>query len=592
MRLAAATLVPLSVLGMLELGLRVAGFGYPTRLFLPLTIDGEEFLVPNEKFTHRFFPPALARTPLPGRMAAQKPAGTYRIFLFGESAAYGDPDPSFGVGRYLEALLETRYPATDFEVVTVGMAAINSHVLLPIARECAGHDGDLWIVYMGNNEMIGPYGASTVFGVKAPGLGFVRAVLALKTTRVGQLLDRLISQVGAGASAPESWDGINMFGKNPLRYDDPKRLRTYENFKGNLGDILDAGKKAGVPVVLSTVAVNLRDCSPFASLHADGLDPGRRTEWEQLFKEGLSLEAAGSFQAALDVYTKAAAIDSDYAELPFRIGTCQLALGDRSAARQSFERARDLDVFPVRADSRINRIIGEAAAVNGVDAAQELSGLSPDGIAGQELFYEHVHFTMAGNELLARILAAKVEEHLPAAITGRGVALTAEDESEACKQRLAATDWDQRRVWELALGRISGAPFNSQSSHPRNLRYCRDKISEADYKITPQTHARDEQMYEAALAARPDDTLVRWNYAQFLERNGRLSEAVKQGSMICERLPHASWPHYFVGSVMARLGRMPEAADYLRRALRLSPDLQIARRELEAIRWSHPSAVY
>jgi hypothetical protein len=147
------------------------------------------------------------------------------------------------VGRYLEALLETRYPATDFEVVTVGMAAINSHVLLPIARECAGHDGDLWIVYMGNNEMIGPYGASTVFGVKAPGLGFVRAVLALKTTRVGQLLDRLISQVGGGSSAPESWDGINMFGKNPLRYDDPKRLRTYENFKGNLGDILDAGKR-------------------------------------------------------------------------------------------------------------------------------------------------------------------------------------------------------------------------------------------------------------------------------------------------------------------------------------------------------------
>ena len=61
--------------------------------------------------------------------------------------------------------------------------------------------------------------------------------------------------------------------------------------------------------------------------------------------------------------------------------------------------------------------------------------------------------------------------------------------------------------------------------------------------------------------------------------------------MICERLPQASWPHYFVGSVMARLGRMPEAADYLRRALRLSPDLQIARRELEDIRWRHPSAV-
>lgn len=87
MRLAAATLVPLMIFGGLELGLRLAGYGYSTRLFLPRTIGGEEFLIPNEKFTHRFFPPALARAPLSGRMAAHKPAGTYRIFLLGESAA-------------------------------------------------------------------------------------------------------------------------------------------------------------------------------------------------------------------------------------------------------------------------------------------------------------------------------------------------------------------------------------------------------------------------------------------------------------------------------------------------------------------------
>jgi hypothetical protein len=203
MRLAAATLVPLMIFGGLELGLRLAGYGYSTRLFLPRTIGGEEFLIPNEKFTHRFFPPALARAPLSGRMAAHKPAGTYRIFLLGESAAYGDPDPSFGVGRYLEALLETRYPSTDFEVVCVAITAINSHVLLPIAEECAKHDGNMWIVYMGNNEMIGPYGASTVFGEKAPGLGFVRTVLALKTTRVGQLMDQLITSVRGGSPAPE-----------------------------------------------------------------------------------------------------------------------------------------------------------------------------------------------------------------------------------------------------------------------------------------------------------------------------------------------------------------------------------------------------
>jgi tetratricopeptide (TPR) repeat protein len=592
MRLLAATLVPLFLLGTLELGLRLAGYGYPTRFFLPRTIGGKEFLVPNDKFTHRFFPPSLARAPLSGRMDAHKPKGAYRIFLFGESAAYGDPDPSFGVGRYLEALLETRYPATDFEVVSVAVTAINSHVILPIARECAKRDGDMWVVYMGNNEMVGPYGAGTVFGEKAPRLGFVRTVLALKTTRVGQLVDQLVTGMRGGSGAPESWAGIDMFRKNPLRHDDPGRLRAYENFKTNLNDILAVGKKAGVPVILSTVGSNLRDSSPFMSLHPAGLTPEQLTEWERLFKEASALEAAGSYQAALDAYAKAAAIDADFAELQFRIGTCQLALGDSAAARKSFERARDHDALAVRADTRINRIITDAmGSATGVDAVQALSARSADGIPGKELFYEHVHFTLAGNEQLARALAEKVAGQLPASITANGGEKPAEVEAEACKRRLAVTVWDQKRVWDVALGRISGPPFTSQSSHPRNLQYCKDRMKEVDSRTTPKSPVEDQKMYEAALAAHPDDTLVRWNYAQFFERTGRLAEAAKQGELICERLPHAMWPHYFTGSVLARLGKFPAAADYLQRALRISPDFQQARKELENIRRSQPSAL-
>ena len=39
------------------------------------------------------------------RMEADKPVDTYRIFIFGESAAMGDPDPTFGAWRYLQVLL-------------------------------------------------------------------------------------------------------------------------------------------------------------------------------------------------------------------------------------------------------------------------------------------------------------------------------------------------------------------------------------------------------------------------------------------------------------------------------------------------------
>ena len=589
MRLAAATLVPLLLLGTLELGLRIVGYGHSTRLFLPRTIGGEEFLIPNDKFTFRFFPPSLARVPLSTRMTAQKPKGTYRIFMLGESAAYGDPDPSFGMGRYLEALLETRYPTTDFEVVNVAITAINSHVILPIARECARHEGDMWVIYMGNNEMIGPYGAGTIFGQKAPSMTFVRSALAVKATRLGQLMDQMITSLHRRAAAPASWAGIDMFSKNPLRYDDPNRLKAYENFKTNLDDILSAGKQAGIPVILSTVASNLRDCSPFISLHADGLKQSQLAEWQRLFKEGARLEADGQFQAALDVYTKAAVIDPTFAELQFRIGTCQLALHQTGPAREAFERARDHDALAVRADTRINQIITKAAEgefLNGVDSIKALSNRTPDRIPGKEFFYEHVHLTMLGNELLARTLAEKVAARLPTAVTASAVAQTEEIEAAACARILATTLWDQKRLWDVALGRISVAPFTSQSSHLRNLDYCKARMKEVDSRTTPHSPTRDQAMYDTALARNPNDTLLRWNYAQFFERTGRLSEAVIQGKLICERLPSASWPHYFVGSVMARQGKKAEATDYLQRALNITPDFAQARKELAQIQRS------
>ena len=64
---------------------------------------------------------------------------------------------------------------------------------------------------------------------------------------------------------------MQMFMNGRIGYDDPARLRAYANFKGNLEDILRTAHRAGVPVVLSTVAVNLKDCAPFASIHKPGI---------------------------------------------------------------------------------------------------------------------------------------------------------------------------------------------------------------------------------------------------------------------------------------------------------------------------------
>ena len=95
-----------------------------------------------------------------------------RVFVFGESAAYGDPQPEYGLSRMLEALLGGKYPGVRFEVVNTAMTAINSHVIVPIARDCAREHGDVWVVYGGETtKWWKPYGSGTVFGPQAASLG-------------------------------------------------------------------------------------------------------------------------------------------------------------------------------------------------------------------------------------------------------------------------------------------------------------------------------------------------------------------------------------------------------------------------------------
>jgi hypothetical protein len=188
-RFLAASFVPLLFLTFLEIGLRFAGFGEATSFFVPVK---EGVYATNPHFGWRFFPPAAARAPVESELAAVKPAGTYRIFVLGSSAAQGYPNPAFSFGRMLSAMLREQFPGRRFEVVNAAMTAVNSHVVLPIARECAAHQPDLFVVYMGNNEVVGPYGAGSAFLGFSPHLPLIRASILAKSTRTGQLAQTLL----------------------------------------------------------------------------------------------------------------------------------------------------------------------------------------------------------------------------------------------------------------------------------------------------------------------------------------------------------------------------------------------------------------
>jgi tetratricopeptide (TPR) repeat protein len=586
-RLCAAVALPLILLGGMELILRLCHYGYPVSFFLETKIEGRSYYVPNEKFGYRFFPPSLARTPLNLRLAAQKSTNTFRIFVFGESAAQGDPDPTFGAWRYLQVLLHERFPGTDFEVVCVAMTAINSHVILPIARECAGHDGDLWIIYMGNNEMVGPFGAGTVFGARAPDVHLVRAELALKATRTGQLLADVMQKWGIHSSAPKTWSGLDMFKNQQLDSDDPARLRAYENFKINLTDILRAGQNAGVPVILSTVGSNLKDCAPFGSLPSKGLSEIQTNEWGNHYEAGITLESAGDYQDALKAYATALAIDSRFAELPFRMGECDLALTNLAAAADEFKSARDEDTLAFRADTRINQAIKTAAdanAQNGVhflDAVQILDQESPAGISGNELFYEHVHLNFAGNYLLGRAFAKQTMKLLPPSILARDQGAWAA--AEFCDQQLAVSPWDRSRVWQQNFSRVSEPPFTGQLNDAPRARFYMAKLKELGAQMTDEARRQSISFYEAALAAAPADVFLHGNFSQFRSETGDLPGAIKEQKKVDELIPQTAATLYRIGTLLIQSGQTDEAQKYFSQALAVDRNSVTALNEIGLI---------
>jgi tetratricopeptide (TPR) repeat protein len=569
---------PLLFLGLLECSLRLAGVGYPVSFLLPATINGQPVLVQNDRFAWRFFGRVKARAPFPFMFSENKPAGTVRIFVFGESAAYGDPQPDFGLPRMLEAVLSGRYPGVRFEVINAAMTGINSHAILPIARDCARQNGDVWVIYMGNNEVVGPYGAGTVFGLRAPGLRFVRASLALKATRTGQWLDDLRERVQKRPTAQDEWGGMEMFLQNQVRQGDPAMAPVYANFESNLNDILLTGLRSGAKVVVSTVASNLKDCAPLASLHRPDLQTNELANWNEFYQQGAAAQSAGRLAEAAADFARAAGIDSSFADLHFRWGWCCLAQGQDAEARRQFTAARDEDALRFRCDSRLNEIIRQMATnreqqgVFFADGREALAQQSPRGLVGQEFLYEHVHPNFEGNYLLARALADQVVKSLPESVTRGREADRPWPSIQDCARRLAWTDWDRYQAARNVFGRINFPPFTTQLNHAEQCQSLERQIEALLPATGPAALQQDVALCREAITNSPGDWILRNNLALLCQETGDLPGAVESWRRLVQLLPRYAAGWQSLGAALIQQNQHDDALAAYDQALRLQPD--------------------
>lgn len=505
-RLVALVGIPLLLFGGLEIVLRLTGYGYPTAALIEREFGGKTLCTANAQFGWRFFPRQMAREFDPGlNFIKTKPPGTLRIFVLGGSAARGTPDDAYCFGRHLEAMLSTTYPDIRFEVYNAAMTAINSHVVREIAKDCANHQPDLFIIYMGNNEVVGPYGPGTVLTDTPPSLAMIRTSNALKATRLGQLSEALLGGLSGKNKSSKQWQGMAMFLDKQVRADAPEMAAVHHHFEANLRDIYHIALDSGAKVVVSTVPVNLRDCPPFSSLHKQGLPEPELKKWQATFDQAIEREENGNYPEAIESYLAAAKIDGSFAELQFRLGRCYWECGNFEEARPHYQAAMQQDTLRFRADSRINDVIRSTAAgraeegIHLADSVAAFAEASPHQTPGGEFFYEHVHLNDAGNYLLARTIFPFVQS----ALLSKKQAQADIPTQEQVAQRIAYTKFDEfTDLQTMAELYLSKPPFTHQIYHEAKMEDLQAKMAALRNNTSP---SECMQQYEQAIRDNPGD---------------------------------------------------------------------------------------
>jgi tetratricopeptide (TPR) repeat protein len=357
---------------------------------------------------------------------------------------------------------------------------------------------------------------------------------------------------------------------------DPRRTTVCQNFEKNLNKIIEIGRRSGSRVVLNTVGSNLKDCSPFASLQTSDLAPEDGAKVDTALKAASAAQTQGDFALASAQYSLAAKAFPQAADVQFLLAGCLLKATNYSAALEHFQSAADCDTRPFRAQTLVNRIIGETGRHNAshdlvlVDAFSVLNTNCPAGIAGNELFLDHNNLNFEGNYLLARVWAEAIAPGLPAVFTNHA---TAEWPSQAvCDQRLCLTDWNRAAVLDKALAGLSDPSFAGQPNHAERVSWMYTQLAAVKERLHPREFIDARFACEQAIKKRPQDYWRHQKFGEFLEANNDLPGATVEWERVRDLLPFLSGPCYQVGRLLAAQGKFEEAQAALLRAVTLRPD--------------------
>lgn len=504
------------LLGSLEFIFRCLGVGFDTSYYRVDTDEnGVQWYRENRDFTATFFSKELIRRPPVMKIPVEKGENTYRIFVLGGSAAMGDPEASFSISRTLRIMLEDAYPDIHFEVVNAAITAINSTVVKYVAQDCAELEPDLFIVYVGNNEVIGPFGPASVFTPFMATPIWVDFTVALRKSKIGQVITRLV----ASSNGEKEWGGMQMFLDQSIVESDPRLHGVYCLYRHNLTNTVESALNSDAGILLCNVPTNIRDFAPFLAVDPKSFSEEITFKRNSLIAQGDEALTRFHEKDALALYRSAYELSPNNADVVYRIGRTLLSLNQIKEAKSSFERARDLDALRFRADSNLNDIVQEVSEKESCcfsDLVKVAADHSQCEIPGNEFFYEHVHLSMYGTYYVACDLFQQVSS----ALLSAGKVVQTRNElpsySYICK-RLAYTPYDQGLITYELIHRFEEAPFKGQFGSKSRLQEWNDRKNKISQLLAlPACHQSIRKMYADAINHSPSDWVLKRNYGMYL----------------------------------------------------------------------------
>ena len=562
-----AVVIPLLFFVLLEGVLRLVGVGTDFNYFNEIEIEGEIYYQENIDFADQFYPASLNIGPLQNTFAKTASDNRLRVYVLGGSAAMGFPHKNHGVDRLLTAQLNALFPDKEVEVINTAMTSVNSHVVYQVAETIPANSADVAVILMGNNEVVGPYGPGTFNQNFLSSLGAIRTLQWAKRLRIWQWLDQAFQGAQpSDAKTDLEWQGMQMFVENGVAESDPRMSDVYAHFEANLRDTIDILSSKGMHVVLSTVPVNLRHSAPFLSVTDNALSPELSQQVSDLKARAAAQSRNLQWRAASTLWQQAIEIDPGHADSHFQLATSLERQGDHLGAKRHFERALDLDALRFRADTKINdriRTVSKdypSASLSFVDSAAAFDRASTPFPPGWESLVEHVHYTFAGNDVLARIFSRAIATQVTGERPQRVL------NSEEVAERVGYPNHETIENIKNLQGMAEQPPFPGQSNYRDYLAQMAVELSKIKGQVgEPKDVVRRRQK---VLTQGNADWKVHFEMAALAKYLKNKQAQYYHLTTLNEMYPHNRESQMNLATLLSQDGRWAEAIPILERSLR------------------------